>query len=135
MKVCVTAAGKDLTARVDNRFGRAPYFLIIDTDNMSFEAVSNSAASSGRGAGIGAAQILTDKDVEALLTGMVGPNAFGALQTAGIKVFEGVSPESSVQEAVEGLNKGEFREVSAPSRGAGCGKGLGGRRDRERWKK
>jgi predicted Fe-Mo cluster-binding NifX family protein len=41
MKVAVTAQGKDLGDQVDPRFGRCPYFLVVDTDTMVAEAIEN----------------------------------------------------------------------------------------------
>ena len=41
MKIAVSASGSDLEAQVDPRFGRAPYFLIVDTDTMDFDVVPN----------------------------------------------------------------------------------------------
>jgi len=37
MRLAVTAAGPDLRAAVDPRFGRCEWFLILDTDGMSLE--------------------------------------------------------------------------------------------------
>ena len=44
MKICVTAAGSTLGASVDPRVGRATYFIIVDSETMSFEAVTNTVA-------------------------------------------------------------------------------------------
>ncbi|NHV96508.1 MAG: hypothetical protein HA494_01770 [Thaumarchaeota archaeon] len=44
MKVAVSAAGGSLDAQVDPRFGRCPYFVIVDTDTMAFEAIPNTSA-------------------------------------------------------------------------------------------
>ncbi|OQZ02093.1 MAG: hypothetical protein B6D34_11945 [Candidatus Brocadia sp. UTAMX1] len=133
MKLCVTASGVDLDSRVDERVGRADYFLIIDTDTMEFEAIHNAAQTAGRGAGIGAAQIISDKGADALLSGVVGPNAFAALRSANIKIYEGASETCSVKDAVVKFKKGEYKESSAPSRGSGReggrGPGIG------RWKR
>ena len=41
MKVAVTASGKDLDSPIDPRFGRCAYFMIVDTDSMSFEIFEN----------------------------------------------------------------------------------------------
>lgn len=41
MKICVTSQGDNLEARVDPRFGRCQYFLIIDTDTLKFESIKN----------------------------------------------------------------------------------------------
>jgi predicted Fe-Mo cluster-binding NifX family protein len=40
-KIAVSASGPDLEARVDPRFGRAPYFLLINPDTLEFEALAN----------------------------------------------------------------------------------------------
>ncbi|MHB8987222.1 MAG: NifB/NifX family molybdenum-iron cluster-binding protein [Desulfobulbia bacterium] len=130
MKLCITATGKDLSARVDPRFGRAPYFLLVDTETLHCEAVANPASATGQGAGIKAAQLLTDRGVAALLTGTVGPNAVEALQAAGIKTYEGVDPGDTAQEAIDRFKQGKFSASSAVSPRGGCGQGLGlGRKD------
>ena len=82
MKLSITSTGRDMDSRVDEHFGRASFFLIIDTDTMDFEVVSNTAQAVGQGAGIMAAQIILDKGAEAMLTGIEGPKAFAALKAA-----------------------------------------------------
>ncbi len=135
MKLCVTSTGESLDSKVDERFGRAYYFLIIDTDTMDFEAVQNTAQSEGLGAGIRAAQIITDKGIEALLTGFVGPKAFTALETANVKIYEGASGTESAKHAVERFKKGEYKEASAPSGGPRRGPGRGGGFRGGKWQK
>lgn len=39
MKLCITSAGKTMEAKVDARFGRAPYFLLVDTATEAFECI------------------------------------------------------------------------------------------------
>ena len=41
MKIAVSSSGKDLDSQVDPRFGRCAYFVIVETENMSFEAFDN----------------------------------------------------------------------------------------------
>jgi len=41
MKVAVSANGKELDAIIDPRFGRCAYFIIVETDDMGFEAFDN----------------------------------------------------------------------------------------------
>lgn len=129
MKLCITSTGKDIEAKVDPRFGRATYFLIIDTDSGVLEVVENTAAAGGQGAGIGAAQIVSDKGADRVLTGRVGPNALKAFQESGIKLFEGVSAQETVKEALARFKKGEYSHTAAPSdvppRGQGVGRGQG----------
>jgi len=49
MRLCISASGKDMDARVDTAFGRAPYFQIIDTESMAREMLENPAAAGGQG--------------------------------------------------------------------------------------
>ena len=129
MKIGISSTGKDLDAQVDPRFGRCQYFLIVDTDTMNFESISNESAMASGGAGIQAAQTIAKADVEAVVTGNIGPNAFQTLNAAGIKVFTGATGD--VKEILNKFKKGEFKEVNSPSVGSHFGvKGGGFRRGR-----
>jgi predicted Fe-Mo cluster-binding NifX family protein len=107
MRVAVPSRGPDLDAQVDSRFGRCAYFLFVETDDMTFHAVENTNAGAESGAGIRAAQIVSDNGAETLLAGNCGPNAFRALQAAGVAVIVGVS--GTVREAVEDFKKGRYK--------------------------
>jgi len=133
MKVAVSTSGTDLLSQVDPRFGRCPYYIIVDTDTMAFEVVSNTANSSAHGAGIQAARLVASKGVRAVLTGNVGPNAYGALSASSIMVVSGVT--GSVMDAVERFKRGELKETGGPTVGGhfgtgGRGSGRGGGRRR-----
>ena len=111
MKICVTSTGTDLNAGVDQRFGRCQYFLIVDKETMEVKAISNDSALSSGGAGIQAAQIVTKQDVEAVITGNIGPNAFQILQAAGIKVFTGA--EGTIKDAIEHYKNGTLNQTGS----------------------
>ena len=114
MKIAVTAKGTTLAAEVDPRFGRAPYILIIDTETMLFEALDNSAnVNAFKGAGIQAATTVADKEVEVLLTGYCGPNAFKTLEAAGLKVVCDIS--GTVQDTVNAFMAGKLVYSSGPN--------------------
>lgn len=125
MKICVTAAGSGLDARVDPRFGRCQYFTIVDPDTMEFESTENASIAASGGAGIQSAQFIANQGVEFVLTGNVGPNASTTLQAAGIKVIIGVS--GTVREAIEAYKNGKLQPpVAGPSVDAHFGMGGGG---------
>ena len=98
MKICVTSGQPDLEADVHERFGRAPYFLFVETETLKFEAIENAMAAATGGVGIQAGQLMAQKGVQAVLTGNVGPNAFETLKAAGIQVVTGVT--GKVRDAV-----------------------------------
>jgi predicted Fe-Mo cluster-binding NifX family protein len=131
LKIGVSASSGSLEAAIDARFGRCPYFLIVDTETMQFEAVPNGSMNMAHGAGIQAAQTVAGQGVQAVLTGNIGPNAYQALSAAGIRIVTGVT--GTVREAIVSYEKGKLKETSSPSVGGhfGMGRDLGmGRRRR-----
>jgi predicted Fe-Mo cluster-binding NifX family protein len=131
MKICVSAVSNNLEAPIDPRFGRCPYFVIVDSETMQFEAVPNVASGATGGAGIQAAQTIASKGAKVLITGNVGPNAFQALSAAGIKIVIGAS--GTVREFVEKYKKGELTETDSPTVGGHFGMGGGRGRRRGQW--
>jgi len=125
MKICVSAASNSLDAPVDPRFGRCPYFIIVDLETMQFEAIPNVASNAMGGAGIQAAQAIAGRGVKVLITGNIGPNAFQALSSAGIRIITGVY--GTVREVVERYRRGELKETSRPTVGGHFGMGIGRR--------
>ena len=133
MKIAISATGTTLDVEIDPRFGRCQYFVIADPDTMEFEALENSGAMAGGGAGISTAQTIAGKGIEAVLTGNCGPNAYQVLSAAGIKVVTGVS--GKVQDAIQNYKSGKLKASSQPNvaghfgmgRGMGRGRGMGWR--------
>jgi predicted Fe-Mo cluster-binding NifX family protein len=119
MKIAVTSKGATLESEIDPRFGRCPWFLIVNIDDMSFQAIDNANMSAGGGAGVQSGQLMAEHDVEYVLTGNCGPNAFSTLSAAGIKVVTGVS--GVVKDVVEQYSKG----LLAPTKGANVGRHAG----------
>lgn len=112
MKIAISARGADLEAQVEPRFGRAPYFLIVDVQTMEFEAVPNlPSRQAPQGAGIQAAALVARHRPAAVLTGHCGPKAFQTLQAAGIRVILGV--EGTVRHIVENYRMGKLKPASS----------------------
>jgi len=126
MKIVVTANGNTLDAPLSPIFGRCPTYIFVETDTLEYEAITNPAVSAAGGAGIQAAQFVAQRDVEAVLTGNVGPNAFGVLQTAGVQVY--LAPPGTVRDAVQEFNQGNLQPVGGASVSGHTGmRGGGGR--------
>jgi predicted Fe-Mo cluster-binding NifX family protein/ferredoxin len=113
MKIAVTSTGPTIDDNVEARFGRCPYFLIIDTDTMQLEAIENPNIALGGGAGIQSAQLMSEKGVKSVLTGNCGPNAFSVFGQAGIQVIVGVS--GNIRNAVEQFKAGRFASADSPN--------------------
>jgi predicted Fe-Mo cluster-binding NifX family protein len=107
MKIAVSSQGKTLNDAVDQRFGRAAGFVIVDTEDGSVTPIDNvQNLNAVQGAGIQAAKTVVDSGAEVVLTGHCGPKAFRALSAAQIKVCTGA--DGTVGEAVEKYKRGEF---------------------------
>ena len=113
MKVVVSSSGADKTSTLDLRFGRCSYFVFVDTETNTVDAVVNQAVSSGHGAGIQAAQSVIEAGAEAVISRRVGPNAFQVMAAAGLMIYE--SDAASVEEAVVALKAGKLTAVNTPT--------------------
>ena len=128
MKIAISSSGKTLDSALDPRFGRCAWFLIIDPADMSYEVFDNQNTAQSSGAGIQAAQFLADKNVSAVITGHVGPNAVQTLSAAGIEIF--AQQQGTIREVVErhknkGLNPTTQSTVSRHFGMGGGGSGGG----------
>jgi predicted Fe-Mo cluster-binding NifX family protein len=114
MKLAVSATGKDLEAKIDPRFGRAPYFIMVDSETMAYEVVNNSQSLNlPQGAGIQAGQMIVKNKADVLITGNCGPKAFQVLQSAGIEIVTGAS--GSVKDAVMQYKAGKLKPAENPN--------------------
>ena len=113
MKIAITSAGETLDSEVDPRFGRAAYFIIIDTETMDFSAIGNENVAAAGGAGISSAKLVIDAGAEVVLTGNCGPNAERTLSAGGVKLYTRAS--GTVAEAVELFKSGKLTEAAGPN--------------------
>ena len=111
MKVAVSAQGPDLEAGVDSRFGRCSYFVIVDLATNEVEAVANEPGPGG--AGVAAAQLMARREVEAVITGNLGPKAGQGLAVAGIDAYR--SQGGTVKENLQALQAGDLEKLGNPT--------------------
>jgi len=96
-KVCVpTTGGGGLDALVDEHFGRAPTYTILDTATDTVEVAENTSEHMG-GTGL-PAELLTTLGIDVLLCSGLGGRAIQMLSEAGIEVYTGFT--GTVGEAV-----------------------------------
>ena len=121
MKVCITARGEGLTAEVDPTFGRAAYFVFVDTETGALESVAN--VPGAHGAGVQAAQTVANKGATVVITGSVGPNAYQGLAAAGIEMYTGAT--GTIKEALDSFSAGKLaRSGGATGERHGGGRGI-----------
>ena len=110
MKIAISSDGDTVESKVDQRFGRCKYFIIVDTkDKEKVEAVENQGDIQGHGAGIKAGQQIGELGAEAVITGNLGPNATAILKQLGIKAYHA---SGSVKEAINACMDNKLEEIN-----------------------
>ncbi|MBP2071475.1 NifB/NifX family molybdenum-iron cluster-binding protein [Thermoanaerobacterium butyriciformans] len=113
MKIAISSEGDNLNSNVNSRFGRARYFIVVDTESMNYKAIGKTAASSAGGAGTKAAQLLLDEGVDSIISSNVGPNALEVFQAAGISVYKSIN--DTIEKNVEEFKKGTLEKIELPT--------------------
>ncbi|MFP4458445.1 MAG: NifB/NifX family molybdenum-iron cluster-binding protein [Candidatus Zixiibacteriota bacterium] len=112
MKFAITSNGKEKESTLDPRFGRARYFIIYDSEKSEIvDFLDNAAKSSGHGVGIRTSQVIIDNGIHGIVTGAVGPNAFGVLNQAGIKMYSN-SGRKLVKEIIDDIEDKNLQEIN-----------------------
>lgn len=101
MLIAISSMGGSLESQVSEKFGRAPYFMIVDTETMKFTPLLNAAGSMSGGAGPEAVRQVSAHGVSAVLTGQLGPNAVTALAAAKITAVTGLTADKTVRQAAQ----------------------------------
>ena len=109
MKIAISATGKTTDDLLDMRFGRCEYFQIHDTENEEIKILENKGKTASGGAGIAAANQLIDENVDVIITGNLGPNAFEIIEKAEIKAYK--CDTISIKSALEKYNNNELEEI------------------------
>ncbi len=146
MKIAVSSTGKETDSKVDPRFGRADYLVIVETASGAVVQVIDNldARNAAQGAGINAASRIAEAGAQAILTGRVGPKAADVCKKAGIEMVSDVSGtvDDAVQQYIKThpskelpveksadsqLPSQNVNQGSGRGQGQGCGLGRGGR--------
>ena len=113
MIICITSEGNNLDSKIDQRFGRAQYFIFYNDETSQFKAFQNENVLGSGGVGVQSGQFVAEKQAKVVLTGNVGPNASQALESVKIDVVLNV--EGSVKEAIEQFKNGELQPTKGPN--------------------
>jgi predicted Fe-Mo cluster-binding NifX family protein len=120
MKIIITTSSDNIDQPFNPRFGRAEYFILVDSETRAAQAFANPAASARGGAGPQAVQFIASHKPDAVISGRFGPNAFSALEAAGIKAY--IASSGSVSKVLDQFLAGELTEA-----GEASGPGMHGR--------
>ncbi len=122
-RVAITVVSKEgLDAKIDPRFGRAEYFLIVDLPERKIvDLIANGAKDLAHGAGTGSAAVMSDNDVHTVMSGRFGPKAEQGLIKLGIELVL-VPSDKTAGEVLDMFEAGTLGQQGS----AGGGQGMGG---------
>jgi len=115
MKIGIPVEKASLEAKVSTSFGRSVYFLVFDLSDDEALFIVNTAAESSGGAGIKAAQLLTDQKVEAVCAPQMGENAALVFSEAKIRLYQ--TKSNSISETIESFRHGTLISLDHPHSG------------------
>jgi len=88
MKIAIASVEKNVESKVSKRGGRAPYYLIFNEKKDLLETISNPFKSGGGGAGVAMAKVLGDKEINIVVSELIGEKMGSLLTEKGIKFYE-----------------------------------------------
>lgn len=100
MKIAIALEENRYEAKVDRRVGRAPYFILIDTDSNDYTIVENEAKDEVTGAGLKVVRNLIKYGVDILIAGEVEPKAAVVIEEFELPVYK-LGDLESVSEVLE----------------------------------
>jgi predicted Fe-Mo cluster-binding NifX family protein len=121
MKIVISASDGTLEAPYAAHFGRAAYFLVVDTESDTWQAVANPAVNASSGAGVQSAQLAVNHGAQAVISGSFGPHAYQILMAAGVPMFlapAGTAP--SARQLLDWYKAGQLQQIAAPTSTGGC---------------
>ena len=102
---------EDLHVVMDDRFGRADAFLVVDGETGEVVGtILNASVKAAHGAGTVASNMMKYAGVDAVISGRFGPKAFDALQALGIKTWI-APPGITAGEALRMLKEGGLERM------------------------
>lgn len=114
MNIMLTATSPSIDSNLDSRFGRGAYLIVVDSDTLEWQAHPNPGVGASGGAGTLAAQFTANQHVSSVISGDFGPNAYIALQAAGIAMYL-LGASTTVKEAIEHFKAGQLERVGEPT--------------------
>jgi len=92
MKVAISSTSRSVESNVSDVFGRCPYFVIAEIKDGKIEktdAIKNESTDQNSGAGVSTAQLMAENDINAVITGNVGPRALDVLNQFNVEIYIG----------------------------------------------
>ncbi|HHU57592.1 MAG TPA: dinitrogenase iron-molybdenum cofactor biosynthesis protein [Bacteroidales bacterium] len=104
MKTVITAAGNNVSAAFDKRFGRAAWFCVYDHANGALAFEKNDFADAQGGAGTKVSELMVEWGVGKVISGDFGPKAKDLLDRFKVQMVV-VEEDATVETLLERIKK------------------------------
>jgi len=109
MKIAIPSDGKNLESKSNDRYTRAEYFIIYDTEKDEIVEVIENNPSEAHGVGPKVSQMLIDKGIDALISESVGKHALDVLKAANVDVY--LTPKDSIKNIIQKFKEGSLEKI------------------------
>lgn len=109
MIIAITSDGSESSSLVAEKFGRASFIIMFDTEKNTFLSLRNPYANLFDGAGIQTAQFIIEHNPSLVITVDIGLNPLRFLNSTGIKVYS--CSQKQIQFVINEFLEGKLSEV------------------------
>ena len=110
MRICIPVkTNEGLNAHVNEHFGSAPYFLIYDTQQDTFEVIGNEDSHHVHGS-CHPLKVLQGRQIDSVVCRGMGARAVERLNNGGIRAY--ISDVDTAEEAVDRCKQGKLEELT-----------------------
>jgi len=112
MKIAISATGRSLDSKIDAKFERCKFFLILDIEKNSLLSFENKTKDRPREIGGTIGPLIAKEGIDTVIASDIGPRAFDIFKENGIKVYQ---TKGIVENAVRLLKEGKLKELTKPT--------------------
>lgn len=109
MKIAIGLEENSYESQVDRRFGRANFFILIDTENNNYEIIENEAKDEATGAGLKVVKNLMSLGVDEIIAGEIGPKAAVLIEEFDIPTYK-LGELKSVDEVLKNYKENKLEK-------------------------
>lgn len=118
MKIAIGLEENNYNSQVDRRFGRASFFILIDSITNNYEIIENEAKDEPTGAGLKVVKNLVNLGVEEIIAGEIGPKAAILIEEFNIPVYK-LGELKKVNEVMENYREKRLEKFDFSSKPQG----------------
>ena len=110
MRIAIASQGRELSSKIEPRFGRAMYIIVHDTERNTLDVLDNhETAQLSGGAGVKAAEFVVGKKVDYVISQNFGPKALQVFKAANVQAA--VISDVTVAEVIERAKRRQLNIV------------------------